>query len=137
MISRHRLPVALDEAEERVEAAQHPLVGRQVRRGRLREVLQQLPVGEQQQLLVQLLLALEVPVQQAGGDLRHVGDLLDPRALVAALGEHLRGGLEQLLPAHLRLQTLALRSFGHVAEYTCAPTRLRCEARLRRLSCVA
>jgi len=76
-------------------------------------VLHQLPVGEQQQLLVELLLALEVPVQEARGDLRDVRDLLHAGALVAALGEHLGGRLEQPLAAYLGLQALTLRSLGH------------------------
>ena len=94
----------------------------QVRRGRLREVRHQLAVRELQDLRVELLLALEVAVEQAGRDVGRVGDLLDARALVAALGEHLRGGFDELLAAHLRAQALAFRRSAMAGLVTCAPS---------------
>src|SRR3989442_304383 len=97
----------LHELEHCVESALQPSSAGRTGRRRLGEVAQKLLVRPVHELGVKLALSREVAVQESRGDVCRLGDLLDSRRLVAALGEHRAGGLEQALAPDLRLQTAA------------------------------
>jgi hypothetical protein len=57
-------------------------------------------------LAEQILLGAEVGVDHRLGDAGHLGDLVHGRAVVAALGEHRDGGVEDLPLPHIARQPL-------------------------------
>ena len=96
----------LDVARPGVERARHAHLGRLVAAELLAPHRQQLVAGALEQPPVQVELRVEVVVDHRRRDARAARDLVHARAVVAALGEHLRGGRSMISRALGRGQTL-------------------------------
>src|SRR4051812_46020199 len=93
------LAALLDPAEERVDAAAQPLLARRARRRVGGEAPRQLAGVLVDERLVQRPLGVEVLIDQRLRRTRRLGDVVERRPVISALGEHLLGGGQDAVAA--------------------------------------